>query len=1121
MTGILANTTGGTSKVKRHTVAILAVFVLALAFAQDKVVMKFTGQKDQAMTYRANVEISMEAAGQKVTIEINTTTKDKIIDVAENGNVTREETTETYEMTVNGEKAPTPDEALKTKYTTVVKPNGELVSTKVEGADEPEDQAELRKRFGQAQRIVFSTNPVGVGDKWSHTFVEDKTIGTLPGRADYEVLAFETIKGIECVKIKHSYTETATSTKLTAEGELYLEKASGDMVKAEYKVDGLPFGPDEMGITASGKITSERQSGSPVGATTVAGEPEKKKEKTIEEVTKDFTKTDGLFTMYHKKDAGKDTIYWEIKEEQLDRLLFMQATAATGIGGIMSAAGDPIMDMVFKFVRRDEQVLLVVPNISFKADDGTPIARALRRSIADAYLEAFKVEAKSEERKSVLINVSDLFRGDIARVTQKAGMSGGQATIDREKTAYSAIKMFEDNFYIQTAYSFNRSQGGGGGMAAILGMMGGSPALADPRNFTYTVNYNLMALPMDGYRPRMADPRVGYFTTEVTNWNEMKEDMTDRYILRWRLEKSDPSANLSKPKKPIVFWLDNAIPVEFRDAIRKGLLVWNKAFEKVGFQDAVVVEQMPDDADWDHADMSRNVIRWVTSPGSAYAVAWFRPNPLTGEILNAGITFDANMALSVKMEFESVVDPVAIFAEKSEHDASHLICTLGQEKLYNAALGLMSLEMIAGENATKITKSKFIEDFLMETAAHEMGHILGLRHNFIASSMHSTDDLANGELLKEKGVTASVMEYAPFNNVALRSPNSQYWTTTVGPYDIHAIEYGYKHVSAADAAGEKPALNIVAARYNQPGLAYQSDEIADRWDPMVTRFDLGRDPMAYWIMRMEDSGKLLQELPRRYPERGESYWQFTRRFNMVMGMHAQSASQLTRFIGGVNISGNHKGDPGEKPALRPVPVAAQKRALAMIRQNVLAKDAYSFTRAYYSMLALDPWAGGNPPNLMDSIGNVQLGVLNRLMNPGMLNRLINQEFQSPGAALTVKELFDEVYAAVWEELPAGATVTPLRRNLQRTHLQALIDMAIQPNHAAPADAKMLARSQLRRLNVQLKGATGKAQDAVSQVHFADLAELSTKALNAQIVIGQQTPAPRTPSLLELLGIGKQ
>ena len=111
-----------------------------------------------------------------------------------------------------------------------------------------------------------------------------------------------------------------------------------------------------------------------------------------------------------------------------------------------------------------------------------------------------------------------------------------------------------------------------------------------------------------------------------------------RYVFRWDLRKADPNAALSPPKEPIVFWIDNAVPLEYRPAVREGLLMWNKAFERIGIKDAIVVKQMPDDADWDHADMRYNVIRWTTSPGYGYAVALFRANPLTGQILNAGIT---------------------------------------------------------------------------------------------------------------------------------------------------------------------------------------------------------------------------------------------------------------------------------------------------------------------------------------------------------------------------------------------------------------------------------------------------------------------------------------------------
>ena len=356
---------------------------------------------------------------------------------------------------------------------------------------------------------------------------------------------------------------------------------------------------------------------------------------------KDYEKLPGYFTLYRKKESGRETLYMEIKEEQLGQLMMMETTASTGTSGRV-VAGDPINDLVFKFQRGDgDKLLLVKPNLDHRVDPKLPIARAVQRSYPqEAYLDSFKIEASQADRKSILIDISGFFKSDIAQISQifsgggggisalLGGGGGGFYSMDREKTYTGAIKNFPENLVVEMNYHFV-----GGGRAGI-GAMGGADQLADPRSIPFKAVYNVFPLPTNsGYVPRLADPRVGYFLIDFQEYNDdSREDVMTRYIYRWDIRKKDPKAALSDPIKPITFWMDNAIPTEYRESVKEGLLLWNKAFEKVGISNAIVVNQMPDNADWDHADMRYNTIRWVESPASGYAVAQFRVSPVTGQI---------------------------------------------------------------------------------------------------------------------------------------------------------------------------------------------------------------------------------------------------------------------------------------------------------------------------------------------------------------------------------------------------------------------------------------------------------------------------------------------------------
>ncbi len=1136
---------------------LFALLLVVGGYAQEKVLLQNKAKPGQTMRYRLSGTISVEAAGQTFNLEITSVSVQTVIAVSPEGNITQEQTTESYEMSFGGQQMPAPDEAIQGKTTVTYKPNGELIARETTREEEPEgDQAHL----GQMLAVIFSDKPVGAGDKWSYTFREDSKLGTVPAQLDYTLRGFETWKGIRVARIQSAYTARDDS-RFSAEAEILIEVRTGDTVYATAKVSGMNFGQGEVTAAASAQLEFERISGTPLPedangeqpAQATEQKPEakegeqakqeekkeepKKKEKTIEEVTKDFEKMEGLFTLYRKKEPTKDTLYLELRADQLEKLYFLQSTVSDGLPSFILAPGSPISDILFKFVKRDEQILLVVPNIGFQADPNTPIGRSVRRSFADAYLEAFKIEAKDEEGKRFLIDITNLFRSDLIQIQQLASLAaGGSYSIDREKTIYNQVKVFPNNIFVQTAYHFTGGQQRGGGLAGILGALAGGANLADPRSLPLTVNYNLWELPVNnGYRPRYYDPRVGYFTAEWTDMRVEAPDQTKRYILRWHLEKADPNAELSPPKEPIVFWLDNAIPYEYRDAVREGILEWNKAFEKIGFKDAIVVKQMPDDADWDHADMRYNVIRWVSSPANGYAVALFRANPLTGQILNASITIDGNMARITRASYLYDIDPLAAFREAEKHECcpghhnhNHpSACSFAQDTLQRAHIGYLMANLLAPmRGGTKITEDQFVKDYIRSVTMHEMGHILGLRHNFVASRLNTVEELKDGNLVRQRGTVASVMEYDPFNQAALHAPDTVYWNPTIGPYDYWAIEYGYRVFPEANSPeAERPFLLEIARRNTQPELAYETDDYADRFDPYVTRFDLSRDPIEYWELFLKDTDALIQVLPARFPRPNESYHEFTRLFFGTVANYSRAATQLTRYIGALQMNRNFPSDPNAQPPLQPMDGATQRRAMQLLATYIFSPSAFNFPKGVYQLLAPNPFSGAGssiPADapVRDFLSNIQRLTLTRLMAPDTLRRVVNNEFKAvnPNEAFTLAEMFDTLQGVIWAEAQSSQPVPALRRLLQRTHLQTLVDMIVKSS-PAPDDAKMLARYHLRQLRDQLAKQLPNVKDTYTRAHYSEAIETIDKALNAQYMLGM--PEVRVPSLAEILGIGRE
>src|SRR5579884_330425 len=1108
--------------------------------APDKVTLAYKAKAGQVARYKSEGTMSFEAGGNKMTGEIKETEKVTVAEVAASGNITLERETESSEVTFNGQRAPSMD-SDKTKITMTIRPDGSLVAYKSSSGKEEQDKSQAH--LFAATTPLLPDKPVGVGDKWSRDLKSDSDLGIKAAHADYEVLGFETLSGVETVKIKVTYQDSE-APKMGVTGTWWLEKTSGDEVAADYEIENFTFGEESGGPSASFKVHEERISGGLLDGKGVEAKPgaksesktetkpEPKKEKTIDDIVKDYEKLPGLFTLYRKKEGDRETIYLEIKEDQLDTLMMLEATASTGTGSMFTVvAGDPLNDIVFKFSKNgNNQILMVTPNIAFRAAEKTPLARAVRRSFADGYLEAFKIEAKQPERKSLLINISDLFKSDIAQIGMRLGGGGGifsmmgrggGYSVDREKTYLAQLKNFPDNMVVETAYHFT---GGGGRMG---GFSLGAETLADPRSIPLNVYFNLFPLPENGYRPRLADPRVGYFTTDVMDFSDDSQDEPIvRYVLRWPMEKADPKAALSPPKKPIVFWLDNAIPLEYRDAVRDGILFWNKAFEKVGIKDAIVVKQMPDNADWDHADMRYNTIRWVTSPEGGYAVALFRANPLTGQILNANITVDANLPRAIKLERKHVVDPASYFQE-AEADPKKIDprrCDMAAEAMEQAWFGDMALKFLTPAEA-KLDEKAYIQAFLRYVVSHEMGHVLGLRHNFIASTCLSMEDLQDEKRIAEEGTSASVMDYVAFNPGAIKHPGVDYWSPTIGPYDIWAIQYGYTPVEARTPEGELYQLHVIASRSSLPGHAYETDENADMFDPAVARWDIGREPLAYWTRSLQVSRFLLFHLGERVPKQGESYWEFTRDFNRLLGMYARSAAVASRYIGGQHISRNHRGDPGEKPVLSSIPAAQQKQALELLTTYIFSENAFAFLPSYYGKLTTHPFDGyelaGFP--IRDTLAGIQRAALQRLFSPLVLSRIVNNEFKAgeTSKALTLPTLYRMVGGAVWSELDTRKDISSLRRQLQRVYLDTLIDMVVNPGSPAPEDARMLAWDQLRQLRTKLASAKQAPHDEYTRVHLEEALMQVNRALEARQVIGGASSSQGMSLLQMLLGGAKQ
>jgi hypothetical protein len=592
------------------------------------------------------------------------------------------------------------------------------------------------------------------------------------------------------------------------------------------------------------------------------------------------------------------------------------------------------------------------------------------------------------------------------------------------------------------------------------------------------------------------------------------------YVNRWRLEKKDPAAALSEPVKPITFWLDRNVPVRYRDSITRGVLAWNDAFERIGFKNAIVVKQQPDDASFDTLDLNVASIRWMTNANPAFgAIGPSHVDPRTGEILDADIGFESLSSRNRRSERAQVLagKPMADVdtllqadrghAQGHGGDAAH--CRHGDFAAEQLSYALDVLEARGEVDPDSPEADAFVQAYLMDTSLHEVGHTLGLRHNFRSSRIYSDRQLSDPGFTRERGLAGSVMEYSPVNLSRSGEPAPAPFQTTLGPYDYWAIEYAYKPFAPGTSQAEQEAaLQRIAARSSEPALAYGTDE--DNLlglDPESLVFDLGDDPLVFARKRIEIAHELFKRQETRPLKPTEDYTVLRRALGYALRDATRAAGVLARQVGGLRTLRDFPGS-GRDP-LVPVPAQTQREALELLAQHFLAARSFQVSPALSRKLAPDflerfgGFGGGEPvPTdypLDAMVLELQKGLLNQLMSDVVAARLLDAQAkaETPREAFSLAELQARLTREIWSELGKGGDISAQRRDLQREHLSRLASQLVRPSPASRADARALVRAEARALLDRLNGAAKRSKlSAEAKAHLAESTDVLRAALAA-------------------------
>lgn len=825
--------------------------------------------------------------------------------------------------------------------------------------------------------------------------------------------------------------------------------------------------------------------------------------------------TNGLFRVYRATN-DPTRVLLEIQTNQLDTVYLFSATQERGTGerGLYSSQMGGYFPCTFR--RVGKQLQWVIKNPVFTAEAGTPAERTVQKSFGDSLAGTVKIlSAPHPERHSILIDAGDLFLTDFNGYSAQLNDAypPGGFNFDKGSSYFGSVRAFPENLLLDLHLHY-----------LTANPKVSSASLPDPRSIPLVVKYELSALRASpGFKPRPADERLGHFLSLQQDFtSDRPQSPYRRHVHRWNLEKQDPTAAVSPPKEPIVFWLENTIPSEYRPAFREGVLIWNTAFERIGFTNAIVCREMPDDATWDPADTRYNTIRWFAGVDAGFAIGPSRANPFTGEIYDADIGFSEYMVRSLRRSAEETIEPV--LPARSSPLASvvaqwrrgqPVACTYAIEAAQNAAFAASVLATRPG-TPPELT-DRLIHEYLVEVVAHEVGHTLGLRHNFRASTILPDSELMNTNRTHSVGQSSSVMDYNALVVALPGETQGDFVPTRLGPYDLWAIEYAYRPLTPGK---EEAELKTIASRSGDPLLGYATDEDAlgtyspYSMDPYVNQFDASADPLAFERRQLALVRELWAHAEERLVAPGDGYQVLRRVLSRSFRELQKGAGISSKFVGGVQLSRARSGDAGGRPPLEPVPAAKQREALAFLSEQIFADAGYRppstilarlAPERMYGLSGLDAFFSGTQRldyPWHDLVLGVQATALDRVLHPVVLDRVLDNEvlFRASGQEVfTMAELFGSLEDSVWTELKAPAPISSTRRNLQREHLRHLLRLALRTNggQAAPEDATTLARASLVRLGSQTLTAAAAVTDATTKAHLVETNARISAALNAQ------------------------
>ncbi|WP_100644023.1 zinc-dependent metalloprotease [Alteromonas facilis] len=807
---------------------------------------------------------------------------------------------------------------------------------------------------------------------------------------------------------------------------------------------------------------------------------EAKEEKTLTQILETKSAFDGFLPIYQDEKDGSSLLV--IDPSQLDKPFLYFASTVDGPVAAGHFRGG-FRDYRLIEMRRDfDRIEFVAKTPRYYFDPENAISKAADANISEAVLVSAKIE--HEDDGKIAIKLDDVVTNE--NLHRIAPMPADDPKVDKtryklgklsgDKTKIASIDNFAQNTHVVVDYVFEND----------TPKVSGGNEITDPRFTTISLQHAFIELPESDFQPRRDDPRIGYFGQQFDDLTSDQTFIGRDVINRWHLKKKDPNAAVSDPVEPIVWWIENTTPVEWRDTIRDATLAWNSAFEKAGFSNAIVVKVQPDDADWKADDVRYNVLRWTSSPtppfgGYGPSVA----NPLTGQIIAADImleyTFMKGRWITGKMFTDGVNALENPLPEGLSEEAVNY-CSLGHQ--LNAGLMFGQYASLA-QGMDDINKDKLLKQSMYYLILHEVGHTLGLNHNMKATQLHGPKEAHDASITQ--GILAgSVMDYPSVNYAPEGMEQGDFYSEKPGPYDDWAIEYGYS-TALADPNAEEERLSSILARSTEPALAFGNDADDMRapgrhLDPRVNIFDMSSDAIAYAQDRFGLIKSTATKLKDKTLTEGRSHNDLVVGVNVVFGEFARQASVVSRYVGGVYVDRSYVGQEGYQQPFTPVAKADQERAMKTLRDFVFAPNAISEMEPLFAYLqrqrrGFDHFGNNEDPKLHDMLLGAQKNVLNHLLHPAVTLRLSDTALY--GNEYSVEALLADLTAAIFDA-DIKRDVNSYRRNLQTEYVERLI--AISGLEAASKYDNFAKAAAVYELNRVKKLVDSSRGDQATKVH---------------------------------------